>query len=378
LTPSDLSKKSWGAKFSDGQSARAWPSRVTLDGRGIIIIRGGGEKDLIWPYGALQTPTPLTRHSTEALVAYKYMPNAQLFVAHSDFVTKLVQYSPQLTLASHRWRWIKPLLVASLLLMIAIGLVWSFNLKPAKTMAGFIPVDARQSVGRSVIKSFTANRKVCRSPAGREALNGLMARLLEGVAKTGYFEITVVDWNLVNAFAAPGGQMIITSGLIRSARSPEEVAGVLAHEIGHGIALHPEAGMVHALGLSAIVELFTGGSSGTLSSLGTVFLQNSYARQDERSADMHALQLLKQARISQSGLAEFFQRLSQRNKGGSRRTAASKDKSLTLESTFSLLRTHPYPAERARTVRNSKTYPSTPALMPDEWRALKAICSSDL
>ena len=58
----------------------------------------------------------------------------------------------------------------------------------------------------------------------------------------------MIDWALVNAFATPGGQIIMTRGLVQKAGSPDEVAGVLAHEIGHTIELHPEAGLVQGHG----------------------------------------------------------------------------------------------------------------------------------
>ncbi|MEO0810152.1 MAG: M48 family metallopeptidase [Pseudomonadota bacterium] len=366
-------EKSWTAKFSDGQSARSWPSTVRLDKGGIVIMRDTGEDDIVWPYGALKTPTPLSRGSKEAFVTYTYMPDAQLFVTHSDFVELLARRAPQLTTASHRWRWAKPFIALALLIVMIFSAVWLLDLQPARTIAGMLPEDTRQTVGRNVIAGFTAQRRVCNSSPGKEALNRLMGRLLKDVDKPDYFHVTVIDWKLVNAFAAPGGQMVITSGLIRAARTPEEVAGVLAHEIGHGIELHPEAGVVRAIGLSAALELLTGGSSGTLSNLSAVILQNSYVRQDERAADMQALQLLRQARISQNGLADFFQRIS----GNKASTSSGDGKSERSAATFgNLLRTHPYPEERARTVRASARYSSTPAMPRADWRALKQICSS--
>lgn len=65
----------------------------------------------------------------------------------------------------------------------------------------------------------------------------------------------VVDWDLLNAFAVPGNKILLTKELIEKADGPEEVAGVLAHEMGHGIALHPETGIIRAVGLAAALEL---------------------------------------------------------------------------------------------------------------------------
>ncbi len=124
------------------------------------------------------------------------------------------------------------------------------------------------------------------------------------------FKVVVVDWGLLNAFATPGEQIVLTRGLIAKAESADEVAGVLGHEMGHGIEMHPETGIVRAIGLSAAVELMVGGGGGTLGNVGMVLAQLSYTREAEREADDHALAILKKAQISHRGFADFFKRLS--------------------------------------------------------------------
>ena len=356
----------WTAQFSDGQTARSWPARVHLDDRGIIIDRGSGSDQLVWPYGALTTATPLSPGANEAVINYTHMPDAQLFVKDEEFVASLRSHARHLTTAATRWRWARPIIAVAVVIVLIFGFIWVLDLKPARTLAGWLPDSSRQAVGRNVIAAFTAQHKVCTDPDGRAALDKLMARLLSGVAGAERYTITVVDWRLVNAFAAPGGQMIATRGLLATTKAPEEFAGVLAHEIGHGIELHPEAGLIRAVGLSALVELLTGGSSGTLSNLSATILQNSYVRRDERAADQQALRLLQRAGIKQSGLADFFERIG--NKPG------KKAQSSTLGA-FDLLRTHPYPKERADLVRATATYAATPALSAADWRALRGICS---
>ncbi len=374
MTPSDTStSRSWPGKFSDGKTARGWPCRVRLDERGIIIARDEGAA-LVWPYGALRTPHPLSRGAQDAVITYTYMPEAQLFVGDAAFVAELGRAAPQLTTRAHRWRWATPLIAAAALVLAGFAVVWALELRPARAIAGLLPEQSRQAVGRNVVTSLAARHTACEAKAGRAALDALMARLLAGVARPDYFKITVLRWGVVNAFAAPGGQMVLTSGLIRAARSPEEVAGVLAHEIGHGVELHPETGLVRAVGLSALVELLTGGSSGTLSNIGALVLRNSYVRGDERAADYQALALLRQAGIAQSGLADFFERIGRRA-GGKHTSGDASQRRPRAFGAFDLLRTHPYPEERAEMVRKSASYATRPALTSTQWRALKAICS---
>jgi Peptidase family M48 len=76
--------------------------------------------------------------------------------------------------------------------------------------------------------------------------------------------------------------IIVTRGLLEKVGSPEEVAGVPAHEIGHVLELHPETAIVRAVGLAA--ELILTGSSSRLANLGILLSQLSYNRAAEREA----------------------------------------------------------------------------------------------
>ena len=177
--------------------------------------------------------------------------------------------------------------------------------------------------------------------------------------------VTLFDWPLVNAFAAPGGQIILTRGLVQQATTPDEVAGVLAHELGHTLELHPEAGIIRAMGLSAAAQLALAGSSGTISNIGVVLTQLRYTRIAEREADTHALRILKGAGISHKGFGDFFERLE-----GKRTGEAAKDHIPGAD----VLSTHPQTADRVAMVRAQAAYPSTPALTSEEWRALRDAC----
>ena len=129
---------------------------------------------------------------------------------------------------------------------------------------------------------------------------------------------------------------------------------MLAHELGHALELHPETGLVRAMGLSAAAQLVFAGSSGTLSNIGLLLTQLRYTRIAEREADAHALRILKGAGISPKGFGDFFERL----EGKRHRRGAAQDASPELE----LIRTHPLTADRIAMVRAQPAYPATPAL----------------
>ena len=134
--------------------------------------------------------------------------------------------------------------------------------------------------------SVASNRKVCETTDSRAALQRLTQRLTAAASNRPMpVRVVLLDWGLVNAFAAPGGQLILTRGLVQKAGSPDEVAGVLAHELGHALELHPEAGLVRGLGLAAGAQLIFAGSSGTISNIGVILTQLRYTRIAEREAD---------------------------------------------------------------------------------------------
>jgi predicted Zn-dependent protease len=200
--------------------------------------------------------------------------------------------------------------------------------------------------------------RYCAAPAGKAALHKLILRLKRpGTNDT--FVVRVARMGMLNAFTVPGQRIIISKKLLDFADTPDELAGVLAHEMGHALELHPEASIVRTLGISALGALLFGQSS-NMESLAAIMLQLAYSRQAERQADDWALRLLRQAKISPRGFAAFFTKM--------------KKKFRDTSGFLGAFSTHPATAERIKHIRNAGTWPATPALDEADWKALKAIC----
>lgn len=318
-----------------------------------------------WSYDGLVSAVPVTKNSAEVLVHLADHPDVTLFVANRDFAAALTEAAPQLS----AWKWrlgaLKPgaTITASVAAIAALLYVGDFS--PSKTIASVLPEKARVQMGRRVVKNMTARYKTCSDKAGRKALDKMMTRLSDAAGLPKPYDVRVVNWHLVNAFAAPGGQLVLTKGLITKAKSPEMVAGVMAHEMGHGIELHPEAGLVRALGMSAAGEFFFTGSSSSLKNIGFILTTLSFSREAEREADNHAIRILRKAKISQKPLAQFFSDLSKRAKTS---TIGR------FMSNYPLLSTHPDSDSRAKILRQQAVYTTTPIFTDAEWQALKNIC----
>jgi predicted Zn-dependent protease len=187
------------------------------------------------------------------------------------------------------------------------------------------------------------------------------------------FHFFVVRNPEANAFAIPGGYIFVFDGLLGRLQGENELAGVLAHEIGHvrrGHFFKNQKQLVAAdLGVLAAILLGRGGEAATAFSLaGAAQLQLSYSRENEREADQSALATLPEAGYDPMSLADFFGVLYR------------EEHLLLPENQFPYLATHPGLDERyqwaIQTVQQSphKTPPPPP---PEPWDRLAGTLAAD-
>ena len=364
-TPSDGTR--FAGAHSDGRTATTSRVTVRFTGGGLELRSDTEMVAPTWLYDELRSSVPLRADSTDVLLSLQPDGTETLFVADPSFAGLLLARAPALSSARHRWRGLKPGLAVLATVVVLVSGLWLLDLHPAQAIARLTPHETRATVGNAVIASMAKDRKVCETPASKAALDRLSKRLAAAASDQPLQpRIVLLDWPLVNAFAVPGDQIILTRGLVQRAGSADEVAGVLAHELGHTLELHPEVGIIRALGLAAATQLALAGSQGTVSNIGLVLTQLRYTRIAEREADAHALRMLKGAGISAKGFGDFFERLEGRKPGAETGKSASE-----LEV---ILQTHPPTADRIAMVRAQPAYPATPALSADDWRALRDAC----
>ena len=208
----------------------------------------------------------------------------------------------------------------------------------------------RQPVGGAVLNSIPERREFL---AEKHRLIQLHGPTFIGIANI----------EMVNAVALPGGHIMLFDKLIQEAKSPDELAGVLAHEIGHVRNRDTITAMVRQLGLSIILGGFSGDVGGALNGV----LSLSYGRDAERSADLYSIAALRSANISPLPTAAFFGRL-----GGGKAGE-------TIERSTSWMASHPISAERRtmfeQAARKGQAY--RPSLTPVEWAAIRGACKQD-
>jgi Zn-dependent protease with chaperone function len=182
-----------------------------------------------------------------------------------------------------------------------------------------IPVEWEQKLGESAYRDFLTHQEVMKDGPAVTALGEMMQRLTEQIPDSPYkFEVTVVKSDLVNAFALPGGYVVVFTGLMKKAESGEEVAGVLSHELNHVLQRHGLERIVKNLGLLTVVAIVFGdqqGLVGIMKQLGVELFTLKFGREQETEADLTGLQLLQRAKIDPSGMIRFFERLSEKDQG---------------------------------------------------------------
>lgn len=123
------------------------------------------------------------------------------------------------------------------------------------------------------------------------------------------YRIVVVDNPNVNAFAMPGGNIVVLSGLVAFSESPEEVAAVIAHEMGHVELRHVTKRLVKELGLAVLFGVLTGTDGVVLSEMSRMLTSSYFDRRQEDEADEFALDLVYRCGINPKALGTLFRRM---------------------------------------------------------------------
>ena len=239
------------------------------------------------------------------------------------------------------------------------ALIWSLVPTVSQAIARKVPLEVERQLSGYVEQALSDS--YCVSDEAQVVLDSVMLRLAgEGHALA---PVHILNISIPNAFAMPGGGIVLTRGLVESAEHPDEVAGVLAHEIQHVKQRHVMAGMIRGALLSTLWAVSVGDYSGLMivdPSTAFQIATLQFSREDEASADRGAIAMLDGAGIRRDGFRDFFERL-------------ETDEGSIPE----WLSTHPASGSRAESaVQVANPIPTTPALDEVEWDTLAQGCDS--
>ncbi len=259
--------------------------------------------------------------------------------------------------------------IASLVFLFFVGLP-----ALARVAAPIVPWSWEASIGRSVepqVLEFFGKGKapsVCggENSPGKQALEAMVSRLAAGAKLPGPLRVDILDTGMTNAFALPGGRILIFRPILEKAETPDEVAGVLAHEIGHVVHRDAMRALIHdgilSLMVGAVLGDLTGGS--TIAILSKMMLGSAYSRENESEADQVSVDLMRKAGADPRAINHFFRRIAPLGGG--------------KPSILDALNSHPVTSERIAAVEKlaaDAPKGGKPILDAREWAALKGICA---
>lgn len=249
--------------------------------------------------------------------------------------------------------------------------VWQVTPLPrliTDVVVAMMPIENDVEIGAAFVRESQLDRRVVdtrRLPSVHRAMQHITSTLLSALPERERrqyeWRVEIVRDPAVNAFALPGGFIYLNSGLIESARSAGEVAGVLAHEMGHVLARHSQKRMLEEKLLTHLLkalvhedgddqdESFAQRVAETLARGAIQLGRLRYSRANEFEADALGFELLANARVGAGGMIGFFNHLLELERAGGR----AHDTPAALASVQSWLSTHPATDERIDALRTS-------------------------
>jgi len=344
----------------DGMSSRrrmvaiAFEEQLGISEAGTVIAR--------WTYADVRrvdSPSGLLRVACLSARAL-----ARLEIRDAALAAELVARCGRLDENSPDGRGVKKILAWSLAAALSIiGIVLFGVPLAADRLTPLVPPALERRLGDAAdvqVKAFFGG-KVCNGAAGQQVFGKLVDRLREAAGLDNSVQASVLATPVANAFALPGGRIYLFSGLLAKAENPDEIAGVLAHELGHLKHRDSVRELIHNGGTSFLIGLLFGDitGSGAVIFASRSLLTASYSREAEQDADSFAIDVMHKLGRSPKGMGELLFRV----------TGKEGDRSL------SILAGHPLTEDRLARMRAEDRPPSGPPLLTDtEWLALKTAC----
>lgn len=358
----------WNGFHYDGRTANREPVTVVATAAGLHLARADGGT-AVWPYAQLRRTAGVS--ASRVRLEHGRDPVEALVIDGTDILAVIGDASPETAArlraarapglpSSHALRW-SMIGVAAL----AVGYVWGVPAFAA-WVAPRVPASWERQLGMAAVDRMAPTPLRCDDPAQAVAIRGIVDRLLATTPDTRMeFTVTIANDSMVNAFAAPGGQLVIFTGLLKAAASAEELAGVLAHEMQHAIHHHPTRALAREIPIRIALAAMGGGNDGAGTAVqmaGTLGVLR-YRRGDELEADRDGMRMIQAARVDPNGMVSFMRGLGRRHRG--------------MPQFVSYLSTHPNNSERVAMLEQlalDARYNPLPLMPAAAWARTREAC----
>ncbi len=361
-----LQQNRWNGRYFDGQTTNPYNVCVTISNTGLEIAKADGTA-FHWYFHELRQS-----QGTYTGEQVRLEKNSEMLIVEDRaFLQAIHEIAPGRTVFHNpRFRRYRTTLTGlSAVAIIAIGLAIFFFGIPMLTdlVVVYLPVSWEEKLGAQVVLLFVPEETRIDEPNCQKAIERMASLLMETEPSSPYrLQIILKRDPLINAFAAPGGYIVIHDSLIKKTRAPEELAAVLAHEIQHVLQRHSMRAILRELSIGAIFSALSGDAGGLHHALEIVRTLGGlrFSRQDEAEADQKGMQMLQRAKIDPKGMVTFFETL--------------KKELGDIPHFLSYVSTHPRTEERIDRLKQmvAQSDCESVALLPDiDWSDIQKICA---
>lgn len=350
----------------DGKSAQKQSVRIELTPHHIALTLPG-HSDMNWPYSDIRWAEETTPFHIEHLLQTQEGERLEtLVVEDPDFYENCKRIAPEdfyktITKNSFNLKIFSAGIIIFLLFFYA-----AFKIVPTifvDQIVDKIPVEWEETLGDAVLSAFPIEKNP--DPKVLKLLTDILRLLKQSkVEETPYnLKIFILPTEQINALALPGGNIIVFEGLLKIADSPEELAGVLAHEVQHIFLKHSTRGILQNMASGMLLTLILGDANAVMESAVSIAGQINtlgLSRNMETEADIKGIKLMLDAKINPQGMLSIFEKLLKEElklEEINKKNSSSKG----MKEVFSYLSTHPSAKSRLQKLeqqinKNSKKY----------------------
>jgi len=314
-------KTEYDAVFFDSRSPVRNEIKVTVTRQGLKLLNIKDSTTSFWNYSDIKQTNDIHADGQVKFEKRKELDNSALIFDDTSVIDAIKYISPDLQGNFHRSYnmsgWIR-ILIYSFVGAILAGFIIYRWLLPAfvNVVSGIVPVSWEENIGNRYRVVYSQPFEQCDDEELNDSVGVIKDRLVNSLDSSPYnYNITILHNDMINAFALPGGNILLLDGLINATDRPEELAGVLAHEIEHVEQRHSTRMILREASFGLLISAVTGDSQGFDKVLQTAkqFGALGYSRNSEQSADREGMKLLIKSGIDPEGMIDFFEIMKKQN-----------------------------------------------------------------
>jgi tetratricopeptide (TPR) repeat protein len=299
------------AYYFDGKTSLKRPVSVVITGNKLKVVG----RDVDEEFDARGVRRSLRIANTPR---WLYLPGGGACVTFDNDAVDRMTRDRRYERVLHTWESRPAYAIVCIALVVATLWVLIDRVLPVavEQIADRIPVEAEVALGRETLKSLENSllQPSKLPPARQETLKAKFNSMASATDKPAPFRLEFRASPVVgpNAFALPSGIIVMTDELVKRARNDNEILAVLAHELGHVYHRHTMRRLLEGSATALIIAGVTGDIASTTSlaaAAPTLLLQLKYSRDNEREADVYAIELMRKAGIEPRHFGAILARL---------------------------------------------------------------------